>query len=221
MIRGCRANRCGITSNRDGPRRLSIRYLPNLMRHALRIYSGVLIEGVTVVGSMSSTHHESWSKVRTAASVTFFRPEFDDFLYAPIGADRNEMSLTVLSALSRLNMDPWEEAAELCELPKDSAARRLASLIARLPGGPWAQADAKRIADRLIELLPQRSKSNVRSSERAGRRTAISTSTIMLICVALVLTAIMIATNLERSTQGDDPHVAASSTAPLRQTLQQ
>jgi len=31
-----------------------------------------------------------------AASVSFFRPEFDDFLYAPIGADRNEMPLTVL-----------------------------------------------------------------------------------------------------------------------------
>ena len=58
-----------------------------------------------------------------AASVSFFRREFDDFLYAAIGADRNEMPLTVLSALSRLDVDPWEEAAELSELPQDTAAR--------------------------------------------------------------------------------------------------
>src|SRR6187200_2302521 len=73
--------------------------------------------------------------VTAAASVSFFRPEFDDFLYAAIGADRNEMPLTVLSALSRLDVDPWAEAAELSELPKDAATQRLASLIGRLPGG--------------------------------------------------------------------------------------
>jgi hypothetical protein len=56
--------------------------------------------------------------VTAAPSVSFFRPEFDDFLYAPIGADRNEMPLTVLSALSRLDIDPWKEAAELSELQK-------------------------------------------------------------------------------------------------------
>jgi hypothetical protein len=38
--------------------------------------------------------------VTAAASVSFFKPEFGDFLYAAIGADRNEMPLTVLSALS-------------------------------------------------------------------------------------------------------------------------
>jgi hypothetical protein len=41
--------------------------------------------------------------VTAAASVSFFKPEFGDFLYAAIGADRNEMPLTVLSALSRLD----------------------------------------------------------------------------------------------------------------------
>ena len=51
-----------------------------------------------------------------ATSVSFFRPEFDDFLYAPVGADSNEMPLSVLSALARLNVDPWEEAAELTPL---------------------------------------------------------------------------------------------------------
>jgi hypothetical protein len=44
------------------------------------------------------------------------------------------MPLSVLSALARLNLDPWHEAAELSDLPKDTAAQRLAALIALLPG---------------------------------------------------------------------------------------
>ena len=43
-----------------------------------------------------------------ATSVSFIRPEFGDFLYAPIGEDRNEMPLSVLSALARLGVDPEE-----------------------------------------------------------------------------------------------------------------
>jgi hypothetical protein len=50
-----------------------------------------------------------------AASVLFVGSEFNDFLYAPIGVERNEMPLSVLSALARLNIDPWGEAAELSE----------------------------------------------------------------------------------------------------------
>ena len=58
-----------------------------------------------------------------AASVFFVGSQFNDFLYAPIGADRNEMPLSVLSALARLDIDPWKEAAELSELPTDTATR--------------------------------------------------------------------------------------------------
>jgi hypothetical protein len=66
--------------------------------------------------------------VTPATSISFFRPEFDDFLYAPIGADGGEMPLSVLSALARLDLDPWQEAAELSELPKGTATQRLAAL---------------------------------------------------------------------------------------------
>ena len=90
-----------------------------------------------------------------ATSVSFFRSEFDEFLYAAIGADRNESPLSVLSALARLNLDPWQEAAELSELPKGIAAARLKRLIARLPRGRWDEADLGAIADRLIALLPR------------------------------------------------------------------
>jgi hypothetical protein len=100
-----------------------------------------------------------------ASSVSFFRSEFDDFLYAAVGVERNEMPLSVLSMLVRLNLDPWKEAADLSELPKDTATERLTMLIARLPGGRWAQADLRAIADRLIALLPRLSHSSVPSIE--------------------------------------------------------
>ena len=154
------------------------------------------------------------------ASVSFFRPEFDDFLYAPIGGDRNEMPLSVLSALARLNLDPWEEAAELSELPKNTATQRLASLIARLPGGRWTQADSGAIADRLIELLPRRSGSKVPLAEKAHGLGGMSGSAVakILICAALGVIALIIAASREPSSQGDHADTPAFSTASPPQT---
>ena len=152
-----------------------------------------------------------------AASVSFFRPEFDDFLYAAIGAERNEMPLTVLSALSRMDVDPWEEAAELSELPKDTAAQRLASLISRLPGERWAQ-DAKAIADRLIELLPRRSCSRLQASEKSSRLQGMTNSPFVLVCVAVALAALIIAATFERSRRSDNADAPVSSTSYPPQT---
>jgi len=81
-------------------------------------------------------------------------PEFDDFLFAAIGEDRNGMPLSVVSALARLDVDPWQEAASLARLPETTATRRLASLIASLPDRPSAHLDPETIAARLIARLP-------------------------------------------------------------------
>lgn len=64
------------------------------------------------------------------------------------------MVLTALSALARIGVDPWQEAASLTLLPTDVAARRLTTLISGLPSGCWAKSDAGTIAARLIALLP-------------------------------------------------------------------
>jgi hypothetical protein len=87
--------------------------------------------------------------------------EFDDFLLAPIGDDNNGMHLNVLSALARLDVDAWEQAATLARLPADAATRELACLIAALPPGPSARAESTVIAARLIPLLPGRGRSEV------------------------------------------------------------
>jgi hypothetical protein len=151
--------------------------------------------------------------VTAAASVFFFKPEFDDFLYSPIGTDNGEMPLSVLSALSRLNIDPWEEAAELAELPAGTATQRLALLIARLPGGRWASAEAQTIAGRLVKLLPRRSSFKTPAAEKARGLYAMSGSTlaIILLCVALGVTALVFAANRQPSSQDDHPDASVNS----------
>jgi hypothetical protein len=88
--------------------------------------------------------------------------EFDDFLFAPIDEERNGMLLSVVSALARLDIDPWQETAQLAQLPAAAATQRLASFIAVLPDRP-AHQDPRAIAAGLIALLPRRAAPNVMS----------------------------------------------------------
>ena len=92
------------------------------------------------------------TEMGTPAGMRRLGPEFDDFLFAPIGEEPNGMSLSVVSALARSNVDPWQEAARLARLPVQAATQRLTSLIAALPG---RQIDGGAIAARLIALLPR------------------------------------------------------------------
>jgi hypothetical protein len=80
--------------------------------------------------------------------------EFDKFLFASVGDDGNGMPLTVLSALARMDVDPWEEASKLTQLPKQSAVTQLASLLGALRNAPAIGMDLARIAAPLIALLP-------------------------------------------------------------------
>ncbi len=154
-----------------------------------------------------------------ASSISFFRPELDRFLHAPIDADRNGMPLSVLSALTRLHIDPWEEAVELAQLPKKAAGERLASSIARLPDGRWTPTDVRAIADRLIELLPRldSSKASLAEMPSGVRNMTWSTGAITLICAVLATAALIFATSREplRSNVTDTP---SSTTAPPPQT---
>jgi len=81
--------------------------------------------------------------------------EFNDFLFAPIGEDRNGMLVSVLSGLARSDVDPWQEAARLAELPGETATQRLASLIGALPDRVASYPDSRTIAARLVALLPR------------------------------------------------------------------
>jgi hypothetical protein len=86
-------------------------------------------------------------------------PEYNSFLYATICADANGTLLSVLSAMARMNLDPWQEAANLAGMPVKAAASRLAALIAALPGTPAAPGETGLIAARLVKLLPGQTRS--------------------------------------------------------------
>lgn len=75
---------------------------------------------------------------------------------------RSELQLlSVLSALARLDLDPWQEAAKLARMSRDKAVWRMTALIETLPGNPSTHINSKAIATRLIALLPQQIDINV------------------------------------------------------------
>ncbi|OFW99640.1 MAG: hypothetical protein A3D94_12720 [Alphaproteobacteria bacterium RIFCSPHIGHO2_12_FULL_66_14] len=82
---------------------------------------------------------------------------YNAFLFASVGEEGNGLSLTVLTALTRLGLDPWQEAARLSDLPRETAARALAATIATSPEGDWKASDSGVIATRLVDWLPGRS----------------------------------------------------------------
>lgn len=92
----------------------------------------------------------------SVASSTPLGSEFEKFLYASIRQDKNGIPLSVLSALARQDVDPWEEAAKLTRLPKEKAVTELVSLLGAFPNAPLAGPDSITIATRLIALLPRR-----------------------------------------------------------------
>lgn len=92
-----------------------------------------------------------------ATATSAFEAHFAPFLYAAVREDPDGTPLTVLSVLARLEIDPWEEAARLAQLPGEAAAQALAALISGLPKDSAAPPDSATIAARLITLLPRRS----------------------------------------------------------------
>lgn len=127
--------------------------------------------------------------------------QFDGFLFSAIGEEKNEMQLSVLSALARVDVDPWEEAARLTRLPKVQAAQSLASMIEGLPGGKWAPSDCKIIAARLVELLPgQNSTKYPSAAANIDSREIIRSHALVWLILGAVWGSLLFAGNHEPAT---------------------
>jgi hypothetical protein len=117
------------------------------------------------------------------------RSDFNNFLFAPIRDDKNG-TLSVLSALARLDVDPWELAAKLAALPREAAIQKLATLLGALPAESAADPQSQATAARLVALLPQgvNSKSSAHKDiPRAARSPRSATATYLVYCVIFVL----------------------------------
>ncbi|MGD1876113.1 MAG: hypothetical protein ACFB13_01270 [Kiloniellaceae bacterium] len=103
--------------------------------------------------------------------------EFNDFLFAFVGEEKSGLSLTVLSAMARLGLDPWAEAARLSGLTKEAATSALTETISGLPEGDWKAKDLRAIAARLVSFLPKRGTSSAKPSQGDNSEGATSNKT--------------------------------------------
>jgi len=159
-----------------------------------------------------------------AASASRLGSTFDNFLFAPIGEDGNGLPLSVVSALARMDLDPWQEAATLAGLPADTAARKLATIFSVLPDQLLGGQDRDTVAARLIALLPRSRSSRVGSpATQTGVRAMINswlgTSVLLLAIYMLVLLASQFfMARHDSPTPGDDAHATPSAiSAPQTQ----
>ena len=155
-----------------------------------------------------------------AALAPLIGPEFDEFLGAPIGEDRNGTTLSVLSALARLDVDPWREAKSLARMPTGAAVARLTALIDALPeetAGGVSAAD-------LVALLPKRNAPTIRTSDGAVGAAGFRKAPILIGLSAfllMALTVLAISTFLSRGPETRDnspspPAADARVAAPPR-----
>jgi hypothetical protein len=111
--------------------------------------------------------------------------EYDGFLLATVGEERNGMTLSVLSALARLDVDPWEETAALASMPRERAKERLAALFASSTKALATGSSADMVAARLIALLPTASSFRIPAPVAAVK--AKVPSVVILLGVLLVV----------------------------------
>lgn len=122
-------------------------------------------------------------------------PEFERFLYASVGEDRNGYVVTVISTLARLGLDPWNETADLVTLGREAARTRLGILLSRFRDVPALGSDHGTVARELSLLLPERSP--LRSHTRAGSavakgRAGSGGAVWMILTIVLILVQVLV-----------------------------
>jgi hypothetical protein len=136
--------------------------------------------------------------------------DYNPFLFAVVGEDDVGLPLTVLTALTRLGLDPWQEAARLSDLPRDVAARALAAAIAGLPRPDCQGSGAESIAARLVNWLPARSAAavpavhakRIEGSRMGPENTKARRATVWLVWGGLLLASLLFTLYLQ-----DDNHL--------------
>jgi hypothetical protein len=97
------------------------------------------------------------------------------FLYADVGEDARGTSVTVLSMLARLGVDPWREASALARMPARDAQGRLCGLLARFADVPCLRPACADVASRLVARLPCEPAGDGASATAAAPRTGPGT----------------------------------------------
>jgi hypothetical protein len=115
--------------------------------------------------------------------------------------------LSVVSALARLDLDAWAEAATLARLPRAAAVQKLSAMLRRYPEIPRLAQESGAVAAGLIALLPAGS-GPVRQAAVTFQWREAGGSAALAVIIALGLVLV-----LQFAPQGPSPHVAASHAA--------
>jgi hypothetical protein len=118
--------------------------------------------------------------------------EFDEFLGASIGEDRNGTGLSVLSALARLDVDPWKEATSLARMPSAAAVVRLTELIDALPHEPAIAIPSRMNAADLVAQLPKGKTPNVRPSDSIFAATGLRETKVLIALSAFAVMMLIV-----------------------------
>jgi hypothetical protein len=148
----------------------------------------------------------------SSAPISFLPLEFDDFLFARID-ENGDTPLSILSVLSRLGVDPWEEAARLAQLPPSVAAAKLALSISSIPDAPSAYLDAGTVCHNLISLLPApRPVANL-PHDLAIRPAARSSFVLWAVLIAMILFMQLVLVSNQSPRSGQEFHAPSASQA--------
>jgi len=88
------------------------------------------------------------------ASVSVSDVAYERFLYASICEQNSGTQVTVLSALVRADIDPWEEASRLATMPRSKADATLSSILHQISDQNWTAPEVEAVSARLVQLLP-------------------------------------------------------------------
>ena len=151
----------------------------------------------------------------TGSSTSIPASKLNRFLYASICEDCNGVQLSVLSALARANVDPWEEAARLATMPKEIAEEALAAMLHGASALDIDRSEAEAVVARLIRLLPQDDR-----PEWPARSYPATAQVNHSIFWAVWLTFIIAASLLSPRHQGSDSRSAAIAKSSAESPLQ-
>lgn len=102
--------------------------------------------------------------------------DYDAFLFAELGEDRTGATVTVLSALARLDLEPWTEARELSRLAREDAQVRLTTHFEAITDIPALALASEGRAAKMVSLLPKRAPLRVSKPLEAGTKNSLKVS---------------------------------------------
>ncbi len=149
---------------------------------------------------MSEGPDEGGAKLRTPVALP---ADLGAFLFADAGAGPGGTPLTVLSALARQGVDPWDEAGRLAKLMDQDAAAQLARSLAAVPGAPLP--DPAGCARRLVALLPGRaapSRSSLARPADTGLRAVQRRAAVLAVAGVLTGLALLLVGHLAAADGG-------------------